>query len=240
MTPRDPANLPVPRRAVGVAYVPVNVASRTLDVAVGEGLHVIRPRQTLNAPIQVRNVPGGERVRVAIAAVDEGILGLTNYKSPNPVDYFFGRRALGVMVRDDYGRLLNPNLGAPSVARQGGDGLGGEGLTVHTTDCSVGRRLRERDGERWMGVDWAEVLTRPFETAVGVLVRNGKGALAQVAQAISAAEADITHIDMGDEPAAESTELHLLVSVRDRLHLADVLRTLKRAPVVLRAARVKP
>ena len=118
--------------------------------------------------------------------------------------------------------------------------FGGEGLTVHTTDCSVGRRLRERDSERWMGVDWAEVLTRPFETAVSVLVRNGKGVLAQVAQAISAAEADITHIDMGDEPAAESTELHLLVSVRDRLHLADVLRTLKRAPVVMRANRVKP
>ena len=118
--------------------------------------------------------------------------------------------------------------------------FGGEGLTVHTTDCSIGRRLKERDGERWMAVDWAEQLTRPFETAVTVLVRNAKGALAQVAQAISAAEADITHIDMGDERAAESTELHLLVSVRDRLQLADVLRTLKRAPVVLRAARVKP
>ncbi len=118
--------------------------------------------------------------------------------------------------------------------------FGGEGLTVHTTDCSVGRRLFERDSERWMEVDWAEVPTRSFETSVNVLVHNAKGALAQVAQAISAAEADITHIDMGDEPAAESTELRLLVSVRDRLHLADVLRTLKRAPSVMRAARVKP
>jgi GTP pyrophosphokinase/guanosine-3',5'-bis(diphosphate) 3'-pyrophosphohydrolase len=91
-----------------------------------------------------------------------------------------------------------------------------------------------------MEVDWAEQLTRQFETAVSVLVRNTKGTLAQVAQAISAAEADITHIDMGDERASETTELRLLVSVRDRLHLADVLRTLKRASSVLRAARVKP
>jgi len=118
--------------------------------------------------------------------------------------------------------------------------FGGEGLTVHTADCSVGRRLRERDGERWMDVDWAEVPTRAFESAVTVLVHNTKGALAQVAQAVSAAEADITHIDMADERAAESTELQLLVSVRDRLHLADVLRTLKRAPAVMRAARIKP
>jgi GTP pyrophosphokinase/guanosine-3',5'-bis(diphosphate) 3'-pyrophosphohydrolase len=118
--------------------------------------------------------------------------------------------------------------------------FGGEGLTVHTSDCSVGRRLRERDSERWMNVDWAETLTRPFETAVHVLVHNVKGTLAQVAQAISTAEADITYIDMADERDTQATELKLLVSVRDRLHLADVLRTLKHAPSVQRATRVKP
>jgi GTP diphosphokinase / guanosine-3',5'-bis(diphosphate) 3'-diphosphatase len=91
-----------------------------------------------------------------------------------------------------------------------------------------------------MGVDWAEQPVRAFETAVTLLVRNGKGVLAQVAQAVSEAEADITHIDMGDEPAAETTELQLLISVRDRLHLADVMRTLKRSSMVLRVARVKP
>jgi GTP pyrophosphokinase/guanosine-3',5'-bis(diphosphate) 3'-pyrophosphohydrolase len=116
----------------------------------------------------------------------------------------------------------------------------GEGLMVHTAECSVGKRLFERDSEHWMSVDWAEQPTRSFETLVTLLVRNGKGVLAQVAQAVSEAEADITHIDMGNEPAAETTELQLLVSVRDRLHLADVMRTLKRSPAVLRVARVKP
>ena len=116
----------------------------------------------------------------------------------------------------------------------------GEGLTVHTVECSVGKRLFERDSERWMGVEWAEQPTRAFETAVVLLVKNGKGVLAQVASAVSRAEADITHIDMGDERAAETTELKLLLSVRDRLHLADVMRTLKRAATVLRVARIKP
>ena len=78
----------------------------------------------------------------------------------------------------------------------------GEGLMVHTVECSVGKRLFERDSERWMGVDWAEQPTRAFETAVSLLVNNGKGVLAQVAQAVSEAEADITHIDMGNEPAS--------------------------------------
>ncbi|NUZ07285.1 RelA/SpoT family protein [Piscinibacter koreensis] len=116
----------------------------------------------------------------------------------------------------------------------------GEGLVVHTAECSVGKRLLERDSERWMGVDWAEQPIRAFETAVTLLVRNGKGVLAQVASSVSHAEADITHIDMGNDPAAETTELTLLLSVRDRLHLAEVMRTLKRSAPVLRVARVKP
>jgi len=116
----------------------------------------------------------------------------------------------------------------------------GEGLSVHTAECGVARRLRERDGENWLPVDWAEEPVRPFETAVQVLVDNGKGVLARVASAISGAEADITHIAMGDERAGQTVELRLLLAVRDRLHLAEVLRALKRAPAVLRAQRVKP
>jgi guanosine-3',5'-bis(diphosphate) 3'-pyrophosphohydrolase len=115
----------------------------------------------------------------------------------------------------------------------------GEGLTIHTAECSVGKRLYERDRERWLPVEWAEQPVRHFETSITVLVENGKGVLARVAAAVSGAEADITHLDMGDERAAETAELRLLLSVRDRQHLADVLRTLKRAPSVLRVARVK-
>ena len=116
----------------------------------------------------------------------------------------------------------------------------GEGLVVHTAECHTGRRLYERDSERWMQVAWSDELTRSFETSVIALVGNGKGVLAQVASAISSAEADIRHLDMGPETAAETAELRLLLSVRDRVHLADVLRTLRRNRAVLRVARVKP
>jgi GTP diphosphokinase / guanosine-3',5'-bis(diphosphate) 3'-diphosphatase len=116
----------------------------------------------------------------------------------------------------------------------------GEGLLVHTADCRNGKRLFERDSERWMNVEWAEEVVRAFETAIVALVANGKGVLAQVASAVSNAGADITHLDMGEEKAAASTELRLLISVRDRVHLADVMRGLRRAPAVLRVWRVKP
>ncbi len=117
----------------------------------------------------------------------------------------------------------------------------GEGLVVHTAECQVGRRLFQRDAEHWIAVAWAEELSRPFEAAVGLLLNNGKGVLAQVASAVSSAEADITHISMVEEPQnRETAEMSLLLSVRDRLHLADVLRTLKRSATVLRVWRIKP
>jgi GTP pyrophosphokinase/guanosine-3',5'-bis(diphosphate) 3'-pyrophosphohydrolase len=115
----------------------------------------------------------------------------------------------------------------------------GEGLVVHTAECPTGKRLFERDSERWMQVEWADELTRSFETSLFVLVKNGKGVLAQVAAGVSMAEADIIHLGMDAEPAAETTELRLLVSVRDRLHLAEVLRTLRRQAVVLRVSRYR-
>ena len=116
----------------------------------------------------------------------------------------------------------------------------GEGLLVHTVECPTGKRLYERDSERWMHVEWADDLTRSFETTVHVLVNNGKGVLAQVAAAISAAEADITHLDMDSGRESEVVELRLMVSLRDRVHLADVMRALRRVPTVQRVSRYKP
>ena len=117
----------------------------------------------------------------------------------------------------------------------------GEGLLVHTADCTTGKRLFERDSERWMHEEWAEDqdLARAFDTSLHVLVKNGKGVLAQVASSISSAEADIVHLDMDPEPADETIELRMQISVRDRVHFADVLRTLRRSPVVLKLSRYK-
>ena len=116
----------------------------------------------------------------------------------------------------------------------------GEGLLIHTADCSTGKRLFARDSEGWLAVGWAEQPTRAFETAISLLLSNGKGVLAEVATAVAEAEADITHIEMGDQPVSETAELKLLLSVRDRLHLDEVMRGLKRLAAVLSVGRFKP
>ncbi len=114
----------------------------------------------------------------------------------------------------------------------------GEGLVVHTADCGVARKLRNKDSERFITVEWSDEPVRPFPTPIVVTVNNGKGVLARVASALAAAEADITHIDMGPEAAQQTTDLRFTIAVRDRTHLAAVLRSLKRTPSVLRVRRV--
>ncbi|HSV61046.1 MAG TPA: bifunctional (p)ppGpp synthetase/guanosine-3',5'-bis(diphosphate) 3'-pyrophosphohydrolase [Variovorax sp.] len=116
----------------------------------------------------------------------------------------------------------------------------GEGLVVHTDECGVGQRLRYRDSERFFAVEWADEPVRTFETGVIITVRNDKGVLARVAAALSAAEADITHVEMSEEAPQDSTDLRFVIAVRDRSHLDAVLRAVRRTPSVLSAARTVP
>ena len=113
----------------------------------------------------------------------------------------------------------------------------GEGLAVHVETCPVASRLQHKDSERFITVDWADEPVRAFETQVLVAVTNGKGVLARVAAALASAEADIVHIDMGQDAAQDATDLRFVVAVRDRAHLDVAMRNLRRTPSVLRAER---
>ncbi|MBC7604442.1 MAG: bifunctional (p)ppGpp synthetase/guanosine-3',5'-bis(diphosphate) 3'-pyrophosphohydrolase, partial [Ramlibacter sp.] len=116
----------------------------------------------------------------------------------------------------------------------------GEGLVVHCDDCAVARRLQHKDSERFISVEWADEPVRPFETGVLITVINGKGVLARVTTSIASAEADITHVDMGNEQAQDAADLRLIVAVRDKAHLEAVMRLLKRTPSVIKVLRIKP
>jgi uncharacterized protein YfaS (alpha-2-macroglobulin family) len=127
--PRDPVATPKPRRALGVVYVPLDPKGRklTIDLSTPDRLH---GTDKVVVPVKVTGLGLGQRAKVTIAAVDQGILNLTKFQSPDPVKWYFGKRALGVDYLDDYGRLLDPNLGAAARFNYGADELGGQGLTT--------------------------------------------------------------------------------------------------------------
>ena len=114
----------------------------------------------------------------------------------------------------------------------------GEGLVVHTEDCPVGRKLLYKDSDRFLEVEWSEEPTRSFDVGLYITVENGKGVLARVASVMAHGEADITHVDMSDERAQQATDLKFTISVRDRMHLATILRSLRRTGSVLRVWRL--
>ena len=116
----------------------------------------------------------------------------------------------------------------------------GEGLVVHTDDCPVIRKQLLRDSERFTEVEWSDEPVRSFETRLLVTLNNVKSALAKVAGALAAAEADITHLEMSKEPVLSDLDIRFTVAVRDRIHLAHVLRSLKRTPTVMRIVRERP
>ncbi len=131
-TPRDVADRPVPRRAVGVSYIALDRTDQTFELDI-ETPEVIRPRTKQVFTVNVDGPAMNGKVLINFAAVDEGILQITKYSSPDAAKHFFGKKALGISLRDDYGRILNANLGNPGNTRTGGDSLGGEGLTVVPT-----------------------------------------------------------------------------------------------------------
>ncbi len=170
-TPRDPVVQSKPRRAVGVGYVPVNLETRTFNVEI-DAPELVRPGRAQTVTVSLEGGPR-EKAYVTLAAVDEGILRLTKFSSPDPTDWYYGKKAMGLSLYDDYGRLLDPNLGLPAEVRTGGDQLGGEGLSVVPTQTvalfsgvvEVGRggeaeiefNLPEFNGElRLMAVAWSQ------------------------------------------------------------------------------------
>jgi GTP pyrophosphokinase len=116
---------------------------------------------------------------------------------------------------------------------------GGAGLVVHRNTCGLGRRQRAKDPSRWADIIWAEELKRLFQTQLVVETQDAKGVLARVASAITSADANIVGANTAPKDQTLAI-MNLTIEVRDRQHLASVLRRVRNAPGVIKALRVTP
>src|SRR5581483_1422696 len=122
-TLRRPLDAPaqrMPGRAIGVQWFSIGRAAKTLTVDLKPPA-LLRPDSALTVPVKISGLAAGEEARVVVAAVDVGILNLTNYKPPSPEDYYLGQRALSAEIRDLYGQLIDGMQGANGQIRSGGD-----------------------------------------------------------------------------------------------------------------------
>lgn len=113
---------------------------------------------------------------------------------------------------------------------------GGSGLIIHRASCQQAKRQRAKEPPRWADIHWGEPLHRTFETHLVVEVTDSPGVLALVAAAISTAHGNILDLRI-ERQETGFPRLHIAIEVRDRLHLAEVLRKIRRTSAVTRASR---
>ena len=111
----------------------------------------------------------------------------------------------------------------------------GQGLVVHTHDCTAITKLRSERGN-WVDVEWEPGITTMFEASIRVVAKNVRGVLARIAAGIAEADSNIVNISMDDD-SGEATTLFFTLQVSDRIHLARILRSLRRVPEVVRITR---
>lgn len=113
----------------------------------------------------------------------------------------------------------------------------GTGLVVHTTDCPVAQKAREREPERWVDIAWDAQTARHFLARIDIDAMNERGVLARIASEVAQADSNITNVSMHEED--QSVILSLTVQVSNRKHLAQVFRGIRRVSQVRRITRVK-
>jgi alpha-2-macroglobulin len=123
--PLDVAASRMPGRAIGLKWFGIDKQARTLAVNLSPP-SLVRPNSSLKIPVKLGGLNPGEDAKIVVAAVDVGILNLTNYKPPAPDDYYLGQRSLTAEIRDLYGQLIDGMQGSRGQIKSGGDAGGAE------------------------------------------------------------------------------------------------------------------
>jgi guanosine-3',5'-bis(diphosphate) 3'-pyrophosphohydrolase len=111
-----------------------------------------------------------------------------------------------------------------------------QGLVIHIHDCPAVSKNRG-NSDNWLDVAWGKDVNRQFEVSIKLMVTNQRGVLARVAAAIAEAGSNIDNVGMEGDGAY--TTMTFMLQVRNRHHLAQVMRNLRRISEVAKISRVK-
>jgi GTP pyrophosphokinase len=114
----------------------------------------------------------------------------------------------------------------------------GRGMIIHTHDCPVIAKSR-RDPDKWLDVEWAPDTRKLFSVNIKLVVSNQTGVLAKVAAEIAQNGSNIENVSLEPGDSSAYTDIHFTLQVSNRLHLAQIMRGLRRHPEVIRINRLK-
>jgi GTP pyrophosphokinase len=133
----------------------------------------------------------------------------------------------------NYGRCCHPIPGDPVIGLLSA----GRGLVVHRENCRNVAEQRER-ADRTVALEWSSDPGAEFAVSVRAQTANRRGALAEMASVIADHGSNIEHITF-NERDGHSTAITFTITVRDRHHLAQIIRSLRRLNDVLRVQRAR-
>lgn len=113
-----------------------------------------------------------------------------------------------------------------------------KGLVIHTHDCPSVRKFK-LDPDKWLDVEWEPESTRLFKTNLNLTVANQPGMLAKIASGIAEAGSNIDNVSVEEADGSAYANLYFTVQVRNRIHLAELMRSLRKIPDVARINRTK-
>ncbi|MDM3870530.1 bifunctional (p)ppGpp synthetase/guanosine-3',5'-bis(diphosphate) 3'-pyrophosphohydrolase [Porticoccus sp. W117] len=132
-----------------------------------------------------------------------------------------------------YGRCCRPIPGDPIL----GHLSSGRGLVIHRESCGNLANIRN-NLEKSMPVKWSPQVKGEFPVECQIEVISERGIVATLAARITEQDATIDQISISDQSVQLST-IKVLVGVRDRIHLANILRRIRSLSAVRRVTRIK-
>ena len=153
-------------------------------------------------------------------------------KSAKTLDTITIRGSEGMAVQ--FAQCCRPIPGDPILGFINKD----KGLVIHTHDCPAIRKFK-LDPEKWLDVEWDADQKKLFKVNLRITVSNERGMLAKIAATIASAESNIDNVSVEDSDGSQYSNVNFTVQVHNRVHLADLIRNLRKIQQVVRINRVK-
>jgi GTP diphosphokinase / guanosine-3',5'-bis(diphosphate) 3'-diphosphatase len=219
----------------------LNIALRALhvepvDITDKQWNKVMRDYGAKNKSDILSDIGLGKRVSLMVAhqllASGQSGVDAENAAAVKPLDTITIKGSEGMAVQ--FAQCCRPIPGDPILGFINKD----KGLIIHTHDCPAISKFK-LDPDKWLDVDWDTDNKRLFKVNLHVVVSNQTGMLAKIATAIAEANANIDSVNIEEPDGSQYSNVNFTVQVRNRVHLADLIRNLRKIQQVVRISRVK-
>jgi len=113
----------------------------------------------------------------------------------------------------------------------------GKGIVVHHSDCRNSNEVRKQQ-TNWLDVEWCQETQGEFPAEIRIELLNQRGTLATIATLISSMDSNIESVNITHQDNKVSIDL-ITLTVKNRVHLANIIRKLKKLNIVLKITRLK-